>query len=78
MVTLEEWSETSAKDYGVGLALLNKLSKNRILLQNLSRRKNQGKLEYELKKYAKKAYEKVFLNQYNDTACWYHCAFHCF
>lgn len=40
-------------DYSVGLALLAKYSKNRILLQNLSRKFLPGKLEYELRKLVK-------------------------
>ncbi len=50
MVTIEEWFKT--KDYGIGLAILGRNSKNRILLQNLSRKPNPAKLEYELKKIA--------------------------
>ncbi|WP_372775646.1 hypothetical protein [Mangrovibacterium sp.] len=47
---LQEWIESEEKDYGIGLALLGKFSKNRVLLQNLSRKQNPKKLEYELKK----------------------------
>lgn len=47
---LQEWFEE--KDYGIGLALFGQLSKNRILFQNLSRKKNPEKLEYELRKIA--------------------------
>ena len=50
MVTVEQWFET--KDYGIGLALLAKNSKNRYMLQQLSRRHNPVRLEYELKKIA--------------------------
>jgi|GEM_PF-1435319 len=50
MVKLDEWFKT--KDYGIGLAILGQNSKNRILLQNLSRKPNPAKLEYELKKIA--------------------------
>lgn len=48
---LEDWF--IEKDYGIGVALLGTLSKNRILNQNLSRKKNPEKLEYELRKIAK-------------------------
>jgi len=48
---LEDW--IIEKDYGIGVALLGTLSKNRILIQNLSRKKNPAKLEYELRKIAK-------------------------
>lgn len=48
---LEDWF--IEKDYGIGIALLGTLSKNRILIQNLSRKKNTEKLEYELRKIAK-------------------------
>lgn len=51
MVTIEEWFKT--KDYGIGLAVLAGVCKNRILLMNLSRKKNSEKLEYELTKIAK-------------------------
>jgi len=48
---LQDWF--IEKDYGIGVALLGTLSKNRILIQNLSRKKNPAKLEYELRKIAK-------------------------
>jgi len=48
---LQDWF--IEKDYGIGIALLGTLSKNRILIQNLSRKKNPAKLEYELRKIAK-------------------------
>jgi hypothetical protein len=51
MVTIDKWFKT--KDYGIGLALLAGVSKNRVLLTNLSRKKNPAKLEYELTKIAK-------------------------
>lgn len=47
---LQDWFET--KDYGVGLAILGNHSKNRMMLQNLSRKPNPEKLEYELNKLA--------------------------
>lgn len=53
MATLKEWLESPKKDYGIGLALLTKYSKNRIMLQGLSRKPNPEKLEYELRKIAK-------------------------
>lgn len=40
------------KDYGIGLVLFGQNSKNRILLQNLIRKQNPAKLEYELRKIA--------------------------
>lgn len=49
-MTLQEWVESDKHDYGVGLALLGGHSKNRILLQNLARKQNPEKLEYELRK----------------------------
>lgn len=49
-MALQEWFEN--KDYGIGLALLGNFCKNRVLLQNLSRKKNPEKLEYELRKAA--------------------------
>jgi len=52
MVTLKEWFEK--KDYGLGLAILGQHCKNRVLLQNLSRKPNPGKLEYELTKLVNK------------------------
>jgi hypothetical protein len=48
---LQDWF--IEKDYGIGVALLGTLSKNRILIQNLSRKQNPAKLEYELRKIAK-------------------------
>ncbi len=48
---LKAWFEE--KDYGIGVALFGQLSKNRILYQNLSRKHNPEKLEYELRKIAK-------------------------
>lgn len=50
MIKLQEWFESETRDYGIGLALLGTHCKNRILLQNLARKQNPGKLEYELKK----------------------------
>ena len=50
MVTLKEWLQAEKKDYGIGLALLGKYSKNRVLLQNLSRKANPAKVEFELKR----------------------------
>lgn len=50
MVTLKEWFES--KDYGIGLALLAKNSRNRVLIQGLSRKNNPDKLEYMLRKEA--------------------------
>lgn len=47
---LKEWF--IEKDYGIGLVLFGQLSKNRVLLQNLIRKQNPAKLEYELKKIA--------------------------
>lgn len=49
-MTLQEWFDDKKRDYGIGLALFGKHCKNRMLLQNLSRKQNPGKLEYELKK----------------------------
>jgi len=48
---IQDWFET--KDYGVGLGLLGTHSKNRMLLQNLGRKPNPEKLEYELRKICK-------------------------
>jgi hypothetical protein len=48
---LQKWFEE--KDYGIGLAILGGYCKNRVLLQNLGRKPNQEKLEYELTKIAK-------------------------
>lgn len=48
---LKVWFEE--KDYGLGLAILGNHCKNRVLLQNLGRKKNPEKLEYELGKVAK-------------------------
>lgn len=48
---LQDWFEE--KDYGLGLAILGDNCKNRVLLQNLGRKKNPEKLEYELTKIAK-------------------------
>lgn len=49
-MTLQEWFEE--KDYGLGLVLLGTHSRNRMLFQSLSRKKNPSKLEYELRKIA--------------------------
>lgn len=49
---LKVWFEE--KDYGIGLAILGNHCKNRVLLQNLGRKKNPEKLEYELTKIANK------------------------
>lgn len=48
---LQKWFEE--KDYGIGLAILGGYCKNRVLLQNLGRKPNPEKLEYELTKIAK-------------------------
>ncbi len=48
---LQEWF--IEKDYGIGLSILGEYCKNRVLLQNLGRKKNPEKLEYELTKIAK-------------------------
>lgn len=47
---LQDWF--IEKDYGLGLAILGQYCKNRILLQNLGRKPNPQKLEYELRKVA--------------------------
>ena len=52
MQTINEWLAGNW-DYASGLALLAKYSKNRILLQNLSRKPMPAKLEYELHKLSK-------------------------
>lgn len=52
METIKEWF-TGNKDYMAGLILLAKHSKNRILLQHLSRKTCPEKLEYELNKICK-------------------------
>lgn len=49
METINEWLN-GEREYNAGLALLAKYSKNRILLQSLSRKSLPVKLEYELKK----------------------------
>lgn len=54
MATYEEWIE-GGRDYEAGLALLSSCSRNRVLLQNLSRKHNPEKLNYELKKLNPKA-----------------------
>lgn len=51
MATLKEWFET--KDYESGLIFLGRCSKNRSIIQNLTKRKNPAKLEYELMKIAR-------------------------
>ncbi len=50
MASIEKWFEE--KDYDTGISLLSTYSKNRILIQNLKRRRNPEKLTYELKKIA--------------------------
>ena len=50
MATLTEWFET--KDYELGLVFLARHSKNRVLIMNLSRKRNPAKLEHELTKIA--------------------------
>lgn len=57
MVTLENWFQE--KDYEEGLLLLAKHSKNRMLVQNLTKKSHPGKLEYELKKVASQLKVKV-------------------
>ena len=52
MQTINEWLAGS-RDYASGLALLAQYSKNRTLLQNLSRKPLPAKLEYELCKLSK-------------------------
>lgn len=52
MQTINEWLAGN-RDYASGLVLLTKYSKNRILLQNLSRKPMPAKLEYELHKLSK-------------------------
>lgn len=51
MAAINYWLQT--KDYDQGLVLLARYSKNRALIQNLSRKPNPAKLEYELKKLAR-------------------------
>jgi hypothetical protein len=50
MQDAKEWLEDEQKDYSIGLALLAKYSKNRILIQNLAHKARLGKVIYELKK----------------------------
>lgn len=52
MEAITEWIE-KGKNYDAGIALLAKYSKNRVLLQNLSRKQIPAKLEYELRKIGK-------------------------
>ena len=52
MLSIKDWLNADVKDYGIGLAILGTNSKNRMLLQNLSRKQNPAKLEYELRKIA--------------------------
>lgn len=59
MVTIKNWLESADKDYETGLVLLAKNSKNRVLIQNLNRKQNSDKLEYELKKIARISGTKV-------------------
>lgn len=51
MASIKEWFET--KDYDQGLGLLARHSRKRALIQNLTRKKNPKKLEYELRKIEK-------------------------
>lgn len=57
-MTLQEWFDSEKRDYGMGMALLGKYCKNRILIQNLSRKQNPRKLEHELKKALKRTVAK--------------------
>jgi len=51
-LSIKDWLNADEKDYGIGLAILGTNSKNRVLLQNLGRKQNPRKLEYELRKIA--------------------------
>lgn len=53
MVTIKEYL-CNPEDYDQGLELLKKHSKNRVLLNNLTRKENRDKLLYELGKYTNK------------------------
>jgi len=50
MMNVQEWLDSEKRDYGIGLAILGKHCKNRILLQNMGRKRMPEKLEYELGK----------------------------
>ncbi len=66
---LQEWIESEERDYGIGLAILGNHSKNRVLLQNLGRKKNPAKLEYELGKVAKlQGIDWKYLGKVEETA----------
>lgn len=52
MDAIKKWFET--KDYNQGLALLAQYSKNRVLLQNISRKPFPAKLEFELRRIAQR------------------------
>ena len=53
MVTIEQWFNGD-KDYSTGVDIFRRYSKNRLLLESLTRKKNQSKLEYELIKLQQK------------------------
>lgn len=63
MQDVKDWLESEERDYSVGLILLGNHSKNRILLQNLSRKPRPSKLVYELEKICLR--EKVHFNKTN-------------
>lgn len=58
MEEIKNWL-TGSKDYDSGLMLLGKYSKNRVLLQNLARKRIPDKLEYELRKLSSRDIIKV-------------------
>lgn len=55
MKIIKQWLESDQKDYNAGLELLRQHSKNRNLLNALSRKQLPQKLEYELRKIAGKS-----------------------
>lgn len=50
IVPVKEWLENKEADYNEGVGLLSKFSKNRMLIQSLSRKEWREKLVYELTK----------------------------
>jgi hypothetical protein len=63
---IKNWLEAEDKDFYLGLSLLQKVCRNKVLVMNLGKKetpKNLDKINYELSVYLKVLYQPVTLNQ---------------
>lgn len=67
---IKNWLETEDKDFYLGLSLLQKVCRNKVLVMNLGKKqtpKNLDKINYELSVYLKVLYQPVPLKQPEQT-----------